>query len=314
MNTLRLALACLAGGCLAGITDAAPSESEAALRACGHGQEREIEGPRARKPSIAVVSVRPEESSYVTEKSMVTAELEYDIDRFEPGMYQVNVQFETVDARATTSGFLIEFPELQFAHGVLRFCAPLRGLWRLPEVKWPLGMVFHLTVRNDDGSTSVVASTDVTRFNVANLPATALNRAAPDAEQTALRDAVDKLWPFLEFTRVHVQACAETFPELKSSLLPPLADWRKRHAIVQEKSDVLYADLSRQRHPGMGKEGFLIMLEAARSAMLRSLRDTPEALSRRNCELMPGRLNGENYDPAKRHSEAYERVKNSSMR
>jgi hypothetical protein len=111
-----------------------------------------------------------------------------------------------------------------------------------------------------------------------------------------------------------VETCAATFPDLESSLRPPLADWRKRHAIVQEKSDALYADLSRQRHPGMGKEGFLIMLEAARSAMLRSLRDRPEALSRRNCELMPGRLNGESYDPAKTHPAAYELVKNFSMR
>ncbi len=97
MNLIRFGWISFIGLSLAGIAAAAPPEGQAVLRACGHGQEREIEGPRARKPSLTLLSMRPAESSYVTDETVVTAELEYDIDRFEPGMYQVNVQFETVD-------------------------------------------------------------------------------------------------------------------------------------------------------------------------------------------------------------------------
>ena len=314
MNVIRLGWTSLVGLSLAGIAAAAPPEGEAALRACGHGQEREIEGPRASKPSMTLLSVRPAESSYVTDETVVTAELEYDIDRFEPGMYLVTAQFETVDPKLTTSGMFVDHPEVQFAHGVLRFCIPLRNLWTQPTVKWPLGVVFHLTRRNDDGSTAVVASTPVTRFNVAKLPATALNRASPNAEQAAMRDAIDKLVPFFEIVQVHVEACAETFPDMKSRLLPLLADWRKRHAGLQEKSDLLYADLMRYRMPGISDDGVLQFREAMRTGMRNSLRETPQALSRRNCELMPGRLTGDDYDPAKAHPEEYQLINNFPMR
>ena len=314
MNLIRLAWTSFVGLSLAGIAAAAPPEGEAALRACGHGQEREIEGPRASKPSLTMLSVRPAESSYVTDETVVTAELEYDIDRFEPGMYQVNVQFETVDPKFTTSGVLVEFPEVQFAHGALRFCLPLRNLWKQPTVKWPLGMLFHLTHRNDDGSVEVIASTPVTRFNVAKLPATALNRASPNADQAAMRDAVEKLNSFFEIVQVHVEACAETFPDMKPKLVPLLADWRKRHASVLEKSNTLYTDLMRQRMPGVPDDGILQWREGMRTAMRNGLRETPQALSRGNCEQTPGRLTGETYDPAKAKPEAYQLISNFPMR
>jgi hypothetical protein len=314
MNVFRPGWTVLVGLSLAGIAASAPVDGEAALRACGHGQEREIKGPRAGKPSITVASMSPAENSYVTDATMVIAELEYDIDRFEPDLYQVNIQFETIHEKNTTGGAFVEHPELQFAHGTLRLCYPLRDVWRDPTVRYPLGMLFHLTRRNEDGSTTPVASTPVARFNAAQLPATALNRAAPDANQVALRAAVDNMAPFLEIVPVHVEACAESFPDMKSSLFPLLADWRKRNAALQEKSDILYTDLIRQRQPGIPKDGVLIYLEAMRTAMRSALRESPEALSRRNCELMPGRLTGDDYDPAKAQREAYQLINNFSMR
>jgi len=314
MNVIRLGWTCIVGLSLAGIATAAPPEGEAVLRACGHGQEREIDGPRARKPSLTILSVRPADSSYVADETVVTAELEYDIDKFEPGMYQVNVQFETVDPKFTMGGVFVDAPEVQFAHGVLRFCFPLRNLWKQPTVKWPLGMHFNLTHRNDDGSVEVVVSTPVTRFNVAKLPATALNRASPNADQAAMRDAIDKMISFFEIAQVHVEACAETFPDMKSSLVPLLADWRKRYAGLLEKSNILYTDLIRQRMPGVPADGILQWREAMRTGMRNSLRESPQALSRRNCELMPGRLTGDNYDPAKAQPEAYQLINNFPMR
>ena len=58
----------------------------------------------------------------------------------------------------------------------------------------------------------------------------------------------------------------------------------------------------------------LIYHEAMRTAVRNGLRETPEALSRRNCELMPGRLTGDTYDPAKAHPEAYQFINNFPMR
>jgi hypothetical protein len=54
-------------------------------------------------------------------------------------------------------------------------------------------------------------------------------------------------------------------------------------------------------------------MEAMRTGMLNSLRETPQALSRRNCELMPGRLTGDDYDPAKRHPEECRLINNFPM-
>lgn len=294
----------LASLCIAGTAAAAGNvASQAELQACGHGQEREIAGPQARESTIELKSVTPADNSYVNTRTTVVAELEYSIPKFAPGMYQLNAQFETIDRHMTTGGEFVEHPELQYAHGVIRFCYPLRGAWNQPTLKWPLGLVFYLTHRNGDGSTEVLAQSAVTHFNTADLPAAALNRPALTAEQVANREAVEKLQSFFESTSIQMQLCIDTFPAMKSTLQPPFDAWRKRFASLQEKSDALYLDLQRARMPGVNREGLLIYLEAQHNAIVQGIHSAPEAITQRNCALMPGRFADGTYDPAKRYPE-----------
>lgn len=296
--------------CIAGTAAAAgDAPGEAELRACGHGQERQIRGPGARESTLEVKSLVPEEETYVTPKTVVVAEIEYSIAGFEPGMFQLNAQFETIDKGMTTGGEFLEDPELQFAHGVIRFCYPLRGVWNQPTLKWPLALVFYLTHRNDDGSTKVLASSAVTHFNTATLPAVALNRPALTSDQVANREAVERLNNFFESTSIQVQLCIDTFPAMTSTLEPPLDAWRKRYASLKEKSDALYLDLQRARMPGVPGEGLLIYLDARRNAMTQAIRSAPEAITQRNCALMPGRFADGTYDPAKQYPAELERVR-----
>ena len=282
--------------------------SEAELRACGHGQEREVKGAAARKSTLELKAVTPAEDSYVTSKTTVVAELEYSIDKFAPDMYQLNAQFETIDRHTTMSGEFIEHPELQYAHGMIRFCYPLRGVWNQPTLKWPLGLVFNLTHRNDDGSTEVLVSTVPTHFNTANLPAVALNRPELTADQVANREAAEKLQTFFESASVHMQLCMDSFPAMKSTLQPPLDAWHKRYARLQEKSDALYLDLMRARMPGVDAEGLRIYREAQHTALVQAIRSAPQSVSQQNCALMPGRFGDGTYDPARQHPEELKRV------
>jgi hypothetical protein len=229
-------------------------------------------------------------------------------------MWQVIAQLETVDTRASVGGGFQENPELQYPRGSMRFCYPLAGAWSSPTVNWPLGLVFHLTRRNDDGSTSIAASSAVTKFNATDLPPAAMNRPPPSAQQVAMNEAVDDLHGFFDSTEVHVRLCAATFPSMKSSLLPPLDAWRKRHAQLREKSDALYVGLLRQRHPGISDADLVAFRRAMRTSLVRALRVTPHAVSRQNCELMPGRFTDGTYDPSKQHPEAYALVNDQTIR
>jgi hypothetical protein len=282
--------------------------SEAELRACGHGKEREIAGPSASNPSIKLISVSPADSSYVSRDSTVVAELEYSIDRFEPGMYQLNSQFETTDPQMTAGGGLQELPELQYAHGAIRFCYPLHGIWSQPQVRFPLAMKFYLTKRNEDGSTQVIAQSPITHFNAADLPATALGGAAPTADQLAMREAVQTVSSMLEAVELQVQMCAEAFPDMKSSLMPPLEAWQKQYSKLKKKSDALYLDVIRQRIPGINKDGVLVYLEGQHTAFRQQIASVPGAVSENNCAQMPGRFADGTFDPAQRIPEAYQRV------
>jgi hypothetical protein len=294
----------LAGWLIAGAAQADSPAADRELSACGHGQEREIKGERARTSTLQLTSIQPVDNSYVTAKSMVVAELEYDIARFAPGMYQVNAQFKTIDAHATQGGQFYQFPELQYAHGTLKFCYPLHAVWSQPDLKWPLGLVFNLTHRNDDGSVAVIASSGLTTFNSSGIPAAVLNRVEPGADQVANREAVEKLTGFFETVQVHVGMCMEKFPALKSSLQSPLDDWNKRYQALREKSDNLYLDFLRHRYPGSSRDQILVILEARRTALVRALQSVPDALSKRNCGLMPGRFADGTYDPAKAQPQA----------
>lgn len=306
-----LLLASVSGGFMgnaSAATHPANVVSEAELRACGHGKEWEIAGPSASNPSIKLNSVSPADSSYVSPDSTVVAELEYSIDRFEPGMYQLNAQFETTDPQVSTAGGLQEHPELQYAHGALRFCYPLHGIWSQPQVRFPLALKFYLTKRNEDGSTQVIAQSPVTHFNVVDLPATAVSRAAPTADQLAMRQAVQTVDGMLEAVELHVQMCIEAFPDMKSSLMPPLEAWQNKYSKLKETTDALYLDVVRQRFPGIAKDGVLVYLEGQQTAFRQQIASVPDALSESNCAQMPGRFADGTYDPAQRIPEAYQRV------
>jgi hypothetical protein len=308
-KTWLLLLSC-AGGIMGNAAAAPPpatAVSEAELRACGHGKEREIAGPPASKPSIKMVSVSPADSSNVSRDSTVVAEIEYSVGAFEPGMYQVTAQFETTDPRVSTGGTLQELPELQYAHGTLRFCYPLRAVWSMPQVRFPLALNFNLTKRNDDGSTSVIARSPVTHFSAVDLSA-ASALAAPSADQLAMREAVQAVNGMLGAIELHAQLCAEAFPDMKSSLLPPLQAWQKRYAKLKEKSDALFLDMVRQQFPGITSDGVLRVLEGQRTSFKQQIASVPEAVSPNNCAQLPGRFTDGSFDPAQRIPEAYKRV------
>jgi hypothetical protein len=308
-KTWLLLLGC-AGGFMGNVgagTPPATLVSAAELRACGHGEEREIEGPAASNPSIKLISVSPADSSYVGRDSTVVAELEYTIDRFEPGMYQLNAQFETTDPRVTTGGTLLEHPELQYAHGTLRFCYPLHGIWSQAQVKSPLALKFNLTMRNEDGSSRVIAQSPVTHFNAVDLLAVA-GRAAPTADQLAMREAIQTVNGMLGAVELQVQMCAEAFPDMKSSLIPPLEAWQKRYLKLKEKSDALFLDMVRQQFPGITQDGVLRVLEGQHTSFRQQIASVPEAVSANNCAQMPGRFADGTFDPAQRIPEAYQRV------
>jgi hypothetical protein len=306
-----LLLLSYAGGFMGNVVAGTPPAtlvSEAELRACGHGKEREIAGPSASNPSIRLISISPTDSSYVSQDSTVVAELEYSIDRFEPGMYQLYAQFETTDPHATTGGRLQELPELQYGHGALRFCYPLHGIWSSPQVSFPLAMKFYLTKRNEDGSSQVIAQSPITHFNAAELPATALGRAAPTADELAMREAVQAVSSMLEAVELQVQMCAEAFPDMKSSLMPPLEAWKKQYSKLKEKSDALWLDVVRQRIPGISKDGVRVYLDGQHTAIRQQIASMPDAVGENNCAQVPGRFADGTFDPAQRIPEAYQRV------
>ena len=305
---MKISWLLLGGMLMAGAALADSPATDKELNTCGHGQEREIKGERARTSTLQLTSIQPADNSYVTDKSLVIAELEYDIAKFSPGMYQVNAQFKTIDLHATHGGQFSQFPELQYAHGTLRFCYPLHAVWSQPDLKWPLGLVFYLTQRNDDGSTTVVASTAVTTLNSSEIPAAALNRVEPSAEQVARREAVEKLVGFFETVNVHVGLCMDKFPAMKSRLQPPLDAWNKRYQALKEKSDDLYLDFLRHRFPVSSKDHILMMLEARRTALVQALQSDPEVLSELYCGLMVSRFENGEYDPATAQPQAVQVV------
>ena len=113
------------------------------------------------------------------------------------------------------------------------------------------------------------------------------------------------LWVAVE---VQVQMCAQAFPDLKSSLLPPLDAWRKRYSKLKEKSDALYLDMARRQLPGITRDGALRVLEGQYTAFRQQTASVPEAVSPNNCAQMPGRFTDGTFDPAQRIPDAYQRV------
>ncbi|PRC92726.1 hypothetical protein S2091_2456 [Solimicrobium silvestre] len=108
---------------------------------------------------LELVSIDHDSDSSLTQDSVVTANLKYEIPHFESNKYFVIAQFSTTNSSSTTDGNFPanRYPIIVTPSGSIQINFPLMYVLNSPNIKRPLTMYFFLNEKVGQNSGHVVA-------------------------------------------------------------------------------------------------------------------------------------------------------------
>lgn len=132
----------------------------------GHAQQETNARPTTSKSSLVLDSIAPSDGTQLTKKSVIVANLSYNITDFKNGRYTILAQFETKDGKNTKDGDFpnVDYPSLSQSTGELSFSFPIKYVWHHKDIKRPFVMWFYLMKWTDRSSGTRVASAGPVEF------------------------------------------------------------------------------------------------------------------------------------------------------
>ncbi len=118
------------------------------------------------KSTLTLSSVTPAAGGFLSEDSVVEADLAYSIGGFDArSEYLVMAQVERSQGGTTDGTFpRSSYPIIKSATGRLRFSFPVRHVWHRPEMKRPLVVWFYLNRRTSPRESVVIAMAGPVRY------------------------------------------------------------------------------------------------------------------------------------------------------
>lgn len=123
------------------------------------------------KSEIRLVSITPTAGAPLLQSSVLAADLDYWVQDFEPGRYEILAQFALQESHRSTDGDFprSEYPILTSPAGRVHFCFPMAYVWNRPIERSPFDVIFLLNkLVGDAGKSSSVAHTEHLQYSASN--------------------------------------------------------------------------------------------------------------------------------------------------
>lgn len=258
----------------------------AATPACVPG---EMPVDQAVAPSSSTVNLRifdPPNDQAVDASSVIGVEVEYQLEGFAEGKYNVHFAFTALSSAMGVGGREDQHRPLRFPSGRLRVCLPLRELYESGRVRWPLEVFAVLNLNLGKSLTGLgethqeVVRTRTIALNSVN-PGDDLLRNQASGVPPTYREAVTAL----HSTIVRMQALGQACPRLTD--LEPQFDaayqgWLSRNDAVIERVRELQKDLY-ERDMGRRDHAELVLRQVAGETVAQ-YRALPDGELRAHCE------------------------------
>jgi len=115
--------------------------------------------------TLKLVSISPTAGATLSVDTVLSADLEYTVQDFEPSRFKILAQFDTDRSGRTTDGTFKAYPVLKSAAGKVHFCFPMTHVWSRPEVTRPFVVRFYLNRElGEKGRSVVIARTQALAF------------------------------------------------------------------------------------------------------------------------------------------------------
>jgi hypothetical protein len=200
--------------------------------ACVYSEEALPPQPVDRS-SVRLLGTQPAVGDPVRKATQIGIDVEYHVHEFTPGAYRLIVHFaELVPGSTTIVGDDVAGGRwLANAHGKAHLCAPVAGLFREDDVRFPLEMYVSLQKANGPRSWLLYGETRKVSFPSPDANAQMLERTrlAPSMEFYA---SLDLAFGFHEENVAGYEACVARFPETREWLDASYQSWTQQHAAV----------------------------------------------------------------------------------
>ncbi len=227
-----LAVVCVAAGANAAAKEKIP--------ACAYlEQPLPAPAPAPGRSRLVLQATAPAAGEAVHPNTVIGVDVEYHIADFQLDQYELLVHFARFTLGASTIvGREQNRRTLSQAHGTVHLCAPIGGLFREDNVRWPLQMLVSLQRRTGPQSSIIYADTRRVEFSSPDLSAKMLarQRAAPSEDYYL---ALDEAFAFLETNQASYRECIARFPEFLQELAAPHRDWMARNAATIAQVEAL---------------------------------------------------------------------------
>ena len=132
----------------------------------GHAQQGASSQQTTSTSTLLLKSIAPSAGTQLTKKTVIVANLSYNIPDFENGRYTILAQFETKEGKNTKDGDFpnADYPSLSQSTGELSFSFPIKYVWHHKDIKRPFVMWFYLMRWKDRSSGTTVASAGPVEF------------------------------------------------------------------------------------------------------------------------------------------------------
>lgn len=260
------------------------AESKVKAPACVYG-EHTMEAPAQapKRSRLLLTGTAPPADAAVHPNTVLGIDVEYHVQEFEAGRYELVVHFaELVPGSTKIAGDNASEPRmLSQAHGTAHLCVPIGALFREDDVRWPLRMHISLQKRTGPRSSLLYAQTQFVSFPSPDLSAKVQRRqkqSPPDDYFYAL----DSVFAFREEQVSLYKGCVERFPETAATLEAPYRAWSERHAALFEQMEALqlerYTEMTRGTDQNAANR-----LRAARDDFVEYVDNQSDVTLRRRC-------------------------------
>ena len=226
------------------------------------------ERPPAAADRIAIVQAISSDGDKVTAGTVLTAQLDYVVKDFAPDKFVVMTQVETTSQGVTTSG---GFPVVSVdkARGNLVVKFPLRYVWNLSEVKFPLTVHFNLNEKLAGGGSTPVATSQPITFNAAD------GRVSPptDPKRVAYEAALVEVEGVFASVQQERDLCAERYPQLSTAIRAAYSKWIDANARVHDEVE----RREQQQMQAASHDADVEKFRKARAALIRDMLSSASA-------------------------------------
>ena len=265
--------------------------------------ETPLAGPAdaPKRSRLVLLATAPAAGEEVNSRTTVGIDVEYHIADFQPGGYELVVHFAEIAFGSTKivndgkpDGRLLTQPQ-----GRAHLCAPLGGLFREDDVRWPLQM--HVSLHKRTGARSSVLYAETQRVP---FPSTQISNRALQRQKESFSDeyyfSLDAILAFHDQQVATYKACVDRLPDTVAILDAPFRAWTQGHGAMFAQMEALQMQVYDEITRGTTQTAAARMAEARRE-FTHFLDRLSDVSLRRRCMELPIALNGEPREFVGRH-------------